>query len=260
MSKFDIFRRTKMVWGTFGAAHILSLLAAALIIFGLYFAIRKLSIKWQTVILGILSFSGIAAVIYNLVAWNSPIEYLPFHLCSINAILLPIVVFTRNKTLGNLLLFWSLGALFALVLNTAMAEAELFSMPFCFYYFPHVLEFGIPLILFKLGIIKKDFKCIPSTLGITLGIFIIVHFINLGLNSYCVTNNITDYAGNLIQVNYMFTLYHDNIPLLSNFYAILPYPFWYLLFVLPIIAIYLGCVYLKQIIGYFREKKNKHQA
>ena len=169
--------------------------------------------------------------------------------------MLPIVVFTRNKTLGNLLLFWSLGALFALVLNTSMATTELFSMPFCFYYFPHILEFGIPIILFKLGLIKKDFKCIPSTLIITLGIFIIVHFINVGLNSYCIENNITDYAGNIIQVNYMFTISHDNLPLLTTFYSIIPYPFWYLLFVLPIIAIYLGGVYLKQIIGYFKAKK-----
>lgn len=249
-----------MIWGTFSAAHIISLLAAVAIIVGLYFAIFKLSQKWQIIILGILSFSGIAAIIYNLVAWNSPIEYLPFHLCSINAILLPIVVFTRNKTLGNLLLFWSLGAVFALVLNTSMAEAELFSMPFNFFYFPHIFEFGIPIILFKLGIIKKDFKCIPSTLGITLGIFITVHFINLGLNAYCIANNVIDYAGNIIQVNYMFTMFHDNIPLLSTFYALIHYPFWYLLFVLPIIAIYLGVVYLKQIIGYFKEKKIKLQS
>jgi hypothetical protein len=135
-----------------------------------------------------------------------------------------------------------------------MAEAELFSMPFCFYYCPHVLEFGIPIILFKLGLIKKDFKCIPSTLVITLGIFIAVHFVNLALNSYCATNNITDYAGNLIQVNYMFTMFHDNIPLLTTFYAIIPHPFWYMLFVLPIIAIYLVIVYLPQIIGHFKLK------
>lgn len=244
-----------MVWGSFGLVHILSLGAAALIIIGLYFIVRMLSLKWKTFILGILSFSGIAAIIYNLVAWSSPLEYLPFHLCSINAILLPIVVFTRNKTLGNLLLFWSLGALLALILNTSMAEAELFSMPFCFYYFPHVLEFGIPIILFKLGLIKKDFKCIPSTLVITLGIFIAVHFVNLALNSYCATNNITDYAGNLIQVNYMFTMFHDNIPLLTTFYAIIPHPFWYLLFAVPVIAVYLCCVYLNQIIGYFKAKK-----
>lgn len=240
-----------MVWGNFTCTHFISLACAGLIIAGLYFSIFRLSEKSQTIILGILSFSGIAAIIYNLVAWNSPIEYLPFHLCSINAMLLPIVVFTKNKTLGNLLLFWSLGALAALVMNNAMASAELFSLPFCFYYFPHVLEFGIPIILFKLGIIKKDFRCLLSTIGITLGIFTAVHFINVLINNYCVANNVTDYAGNVIQVNYMFTITPDN-PLLALFYGIIPNAYWYLYLALPIIAIYLTMIYLPQII-----KRNK---
>ena len=143
-----------MTWGTFSIAHIISLLLGAGITIGLYFALKHRTQKTQTIVLGILSFAGIAAIIYNLVAWNSPIEYLPFHLCSLNAMLLPIVVFTRNKHLGNLLLLWAIGALAALILNTSVAEAEIFSWTFFFYYFPHVLEFGIPLIIFKLGLIK----------------------------------------------------------------------------------------------------------
>ena len=82
-----------MKWGCFGIVHIATLVLAVVIIAGLYFALRRASRKAQTIVLGILSFSGIAAIIYNLVTWGSPIEYLPLHLCSINAILLPIVVF-----------------------------------------------------------------------------------------------------------------------------------------------------------------------
>lgn len=243
-----------MTWGTFGIVHIISLFAAALIVVSLYYIVKPLSLRWQTVILGILSFSGIAAIIYNLVSWNSPLEYLPLHLCSINAILLPIVVVTRNKTIGNLLLFWSLGALLALILNYSMTEATLFSMPFNFYYFPHVLEFGIPIILFKLGIIKKDFKCIWSTLGVTLGIFTVVHFANVALNSYLLQNNVTDSAGEIIQVNYMFTITPEN-PLLALFYKLIPYPYWYLLLALPIIALYLTAVYMPQIISTAKNKR-----
>lgn len=236
-----------MKWGSFGVVHIATLALAALMILGLYFALRKASRKTQTIVLGVLSFSGIGAIIYNLVTWGSPVEYLPLHLCSINAILLPIVVFTRNKTLGNLLLVWCLGALAALVVNTAQAEFELNSWTFVFYYFPHVLEFGIPILLFSLGIIEKHPKYILSTLGITMLIYTGVHFCNLGLNAYLASKNVLDYAGELIQVNYMYSLDPEN-PLLAIFKQIIPYDYWYMYMIVPILAVYLGIVYLPQIL------------
>ncbi|MBQ9745982.1 MAG: YwaF family protein [Clostridia bacterium] len=232
-----------MVWGTFTLTHIITLLLGAAITIGLYFALKHTSRRTQTVVLGILSFAGIAAIIYNLVAWDSPIEYLPFHLCSLNAMLLPIVVFTKNKTLGNLLMLWSIGALAALVLNTSVAAAEITSWVFFFYYFPHVLEFGIPLIIFKLKLIELDRKCIWSTTAITFGSYVVIHFINVFVNQYCVANNILDWAGEVVQVNYMFSIFHDWNPLLKLFYDIIPYPFWYMLLCIPVVIIYLACLY-----------------
>ena len=232
-----------MVWGTFTLTHLLSLVLGAAITIGLYFALKHRTKKTQIIVLGILSFAGIAAIIYNLVAWDSPLEYLPFHLCSLNAMLLPIVVFTRNKHLGNLLMLWSIGALAALILNTSVASAEITSWVFVFYYFPHVLEFGIPLILFKLKLIPLDRKCIWSTTAITMGSYIAIHFINLAINSYCVANNIVDWAGNVIQVNYMFSLFHEYNPLLMLFYNIIPHSFWYMFLCIPVVIIYLGCLY-----------------
>ena len=92
-----------MKWGSFGPVHLGSLALAAAMIVCLYFALRKASRKVQTLVLGVLSFSGIATIIFNLVTWGSPLEYLPLHLCSLNALVLPIAVFTRSKALGNLL-------------------------------------------------------------------------------------------------------------------------------------------------------------
>ena len=243
-----------MKWGSFGLVHISTLILAAAIIFGLYFALRRASRKTQTIVLGVLSFSGIVAIIYNLVTWGSPIEYLPLHLCSINAILLPIVVFTRNKTLGNLLLVWCLGALAALVVNMAQAEYELASWTFVFYYFPHVLEFGIPILLFSLGIIEKHPKYILSTLAITMAIYTGVHLCNVGLNAWLEANNVLDYAGDLIQVNYMYSIVPEN-PLLALFKQVIPYDYWYMYMIVPILAIYLGIVYLPQILQNRKKKK-----
>lgn len=231
-----------MIWGTFSPVHFISLLFVAVMGVGLYYLLKNKTQCFQTIALGILSFSGIAAILFNLLAWSSPLEYLPLHLCSLNALVLPVAVFSRNKALGNLLLLWSLGAFIALVLNYSVAQAEIFSAVFWFYYLPHALEFIIPILLFALGHIKLDRRCIVSTLGITFAVFTIIHPINLIINSYCAENNILNPAGHLIQVNYMFTVSPDN-PLLSLFYSVIPSAYWYLYLCIPVILLYLGLIY-----------------
>ncbi len=242
-----------MLWGSFGIVHLSSLALAAALAAGLYFLLKNRSARTQTLVLGVLSFSGIAAILFNLLAWGSPLEYLPFHLCSLNALVLPVAVFTRNKTLNNLLLLWSLGALMALVVNTAQAEFEILSATFCFYFFPHVLEFAIPILMFRLGLVEKDPKCIGSTLVITVASYTLIHFINLGLNAYCAANALVDYAGNILQVNYMYSLVPEN-PVLALCYSLLPLPYWYMYLIIPIVAVYLLGVYSPQL---FRRNKAK---
>lgn len=231
-----------MTWGTFGIVHILSLVAGAALVAALYFLLRKRSVKVQMWVLGVLSFSGVAAIIYNLLMWDSPLEYLPLHLCSLNALVLPIAVLTRNKTLSNLLLVWSLGAVAALVLNYDVADAVLFGDVFCFFYFPHVLEFGIPILLFSLGLVKKDPKCIGSTLVITMASYTVVHLINKLINSLEIMNGDT-----VLQVNYMFSIEPTN-PLTALFYQVIPYEYWHMYMVLPIVLVYLLAVYAPQLL------------
>ena len=234
-----------MIWGTFGPVHILTLVLGAAMVVGLYYCLKKASKQVQTLVLGILSFSGIAAIIYNLVMWGSPLEYLPLHLCSINAILLPIVVFTRNKTLGNLLLVWSLGAAAALVMNQSVAGNEITSSIFFFYYFPHVMEFGIPILLFKLDLVKKDPRCIGSTIGITMLIYTFVHLFNKSLNFYCAAIKLL-VDGSVLQVNYMYSVKPKN-PLLAAFYKVIPYEYWYMYMIVPILVVYLLAIYAPQL-------------
>ena len=232
-----------MKWGTFGLVHIASLVFAAAMIVALYFVLKNKSEKVQTIVLGVLSFSGIAAVVYNLLMWGRPLEYLPLHLCSVNAMLLPAAVFSRNKTVNNLLLVWSLGALAALVMNQAVAEAMVLDPVFCFFYFPHVLEFGIPILMFKLGLAKKDPKCIVSTVGITMGVYTLIHFINKALNAA----QLLDLNGEVIRVNYMYSIDPEN-PLLALFYKVIPYESWYMYMIVPISVVYLLIVYAPQLL------------
>ena len=53
-------------WGTFTPQHIATLLLSAALIVGLHFLLRKLPQKQQTAILFVLSFAGIAAIVFNL--------------------------------------------------------------------------------------------------------------------------------------------------------------------------------------------------
>lgn len=243
-----------MIWGTFSLTHIITLVLAAGILAALYFLLRGKPRKTQTAVLGGLSFLGIAAIIYELVFKGAPLANLPLHLCSINAMLLPIVVFTRNKTFGNLLLVWCLGALAALVLNYDMTEAPLFSWNVFFYYFPHVVEFGIPILLVLLGHVKKDPKCIVSTIVLSMVIYTIVHFANLGINAYASAQNITYGGDTAFQANYMFSLRPNN-PLVELFYSFIPHQYWYMYLVLPIVVVYLLIVYTPEIIRWYKNRK-----
>ena len=231
-----------MKWGFFTPVHFVTLALAILMIIGLHFLLRRRSQKTQKVVLGVLSFSGIAAIVYNLLMWGSPLEYLPLHLCSLNALMLPVAVFTRDRRICNLLLVWCLGALAALILNVDMADTELMSWPFVFYYFPHVLETGIPVLLFSLGLAEKTPKCILSTMGITLAVYTAIHFVNVGINNWCAANSFSYNGTDIVSVNYMFSVQPTN-PLLQLFHQIIPGQYWYMYLVFPIVLVYLLIVY-----------------
>ena len=229
-----------MKWGFFTPIHIATLLAAAAMNLGLYYFLKHKSVKVQTLVMLPFSLLGVGAIIFNLLKWGSPLEYLPLHLCSINAMLLPVVLLTRSKTLGNLLLVWCLGALAALVMNFEMKDVELLSEAFFWYYFPHVFEFGLPLIFIKLGLVKMEAKYIPTTLALTMLIYTGVH-------------QIVDASGELIQVNYMFSINPSN-PLVALFYKLIPRRYWHMYLVLPILAVYLAAIYAPQLSAAHRRK------
>lgn len=250
-----------MTWGTFSTLHIITLVLSAAINIALYFILRNRTRRVQIITLFILSFAGVGAILFNLLTWGSPWEYLPLHLCSLNAMLLPVAVLTRNKKICNLLLLWSLGAYIALILNHAMSGAEIFSWTFFFYYFPHTLEAGIPILLFALGLVDRDYKTIKSTLIATFVSYTIIHFINLAINSAGFINP----EGEKIVVNYMFSLSPTN-PFLKFLWGIwatitsvLPFAigpeYFYISLALPIVLLYLGWWYLPELLDARRRRR-----
>lgn len=243
-----------MKWGSFGTVHFATLVFAALLLALTYLLLKNKSLKTQLTVLGIMSFMGNAATVYNLVVWNAPLEYLPLHLCALNGLVLPIAVFTRNKKLCNLLLLWSLGAFVALVANGTMAQADIFGWPFFFYYFAHVTELGVPLLLFSLGLVEKDHRCIGSTLGITWGTYTAVYGINKLINFLCALYQVTRPDGSIVQVNYMYSMGPID-PLSGALWNILPCEYWYMLLAMPLIAVYLAGMYAPQFLAQRRRQR-----
>ena len=232
-----------MPWGTFTPQHIATLFLSVAVIVGLHFLLRICSPKIQTAILFVLSFAGIVAILFNLLMWGFPLEYLPLHMCSVNAILLPVTVLSKNRFLGSLTLLWCLGAALALIVNTGQADFVIPSWAFFLYYIPHTLEIAVPVLLFTTGLIRFDFRTTPMTVVLTMGIYTLVHFANLALNRYAQANGILNYFGEIARLNYMFSLSPDGNPLLEFFWQVIPYPYWYMYGAIPLIVLYLGLIW-----------------
>ena len=123
-----------MLWGApFHTVHLITLAIAAALIVGFYFLLKYLPERARYICMLVLSFSGVVAIVYNMAAWGSPLEYLPFHMCSILAIMLPITVLTKSRYMGNLLLVWCLGSLLALIINHASGHFIIPSESFFIY-------------------------------------------------------------------------------------------------------------------------------
>jgi len=250
-----------MPWGFFSLTHILSLLFVPIFTVGMYYLLKGRSEKTQKWVMFPLSLVGIISMIFNVIYYyvtenESPLENLPLHLCSFNAIVLPIVILTKNKTLGNVLFLWCLGAVMALILNNEMCEYPFFSWPIFFYYWPHVIEFAFPILLVCLKLVDKDPKCILSSVLLTMGIYTVVHFINLGLNAYIAANNIVNSSGELILANYMYSLKENN-PLVGWFIQLIPGGYWHMYLAVPILVVYLLIVYAPDLLRNLKKKKVK---
>lgn len=247
-------------WGSFTPVHIISLVFAIVLPIAIYFILRKASRTVQTVVLFIMSLMGPFALTYELIVYgipSSPLQYLPLHLCSYNMLLTPILVLTKNKFLGNLLPLFSVGAFIALIFNSIQADYSIFSGVFFLYYFSHAFGASLPFLMLALRHVEAHPKYIlPSVIG-TIGLYTISHFANIAINDYLAANNVLDYMGELIQVNYMFSLHPHGNPFLTFLWNILPYSYWYIFLVIPIAAIYFTSLN----IGYFiKNKKQRYET
>ncbi len=250
-------------WGSFTPIHIASLITAVGMLLGLYFILKNKQEKTQKLVLFIISLIAPLSVLYNILVWgpqSTVLEYLPLHLCAINAILLPFLVWKKSDFLGNLLPVYSVGALAALVFNTFQAEYSIFDHVFAAYYFGHVVELGIPMLMLALRLVKIKPKYIGYCLLTTFVLYTAIHFVNVFVNYYLAANHFLDSSGNTIWVNYMYSIAPMGNPALEFFWNLLPYEYFYMLLTLPLFAIVYVLMNLGNIVRAVKARKNRQNA
>lgn len=233
-------------WGTF---HIITLICPIVLILLLYFILKNKELKVKKIFLFTFSLIGVVCMLIDMFYRIELIWYnLPFHLCTLTGIIIPIVILTQNKYLGNLILLWSLGALGALIFNLSETDLYTYNLDLWLYFLPHLIEVSLPITLILLKMIKFDFKTIPSTLLITFIAYTFAHILNYTYNTYS-TNEIG------ILSNFMFSYTHENNPFLLILYSLCPYRYFYMLLLFPFILLFLILLYLPQIIKNIKFKK-----
>lgn len=236
-----------MMYNQFGFFHIMTLVCSLLTPFILWLILRNKKDLTKRIVLGVFAFVGIALLIYEFIRDGRILYDLPFHLCSLNGLLIPFVLIYKNKKLGNMLLLWCVGALGALIFNFEVDMLPI-SDPRCWTYFvPHYVQLTIPISMGILKIFEVDYKTIPSTLLLTFISYTIVHLINK-------TFAAIDPA---LATNYMFSVYHQNNVFLLFMWNICPYEYFYMLLMLPFILFLFLIIYSKQFIHIIKSKVKK---
>ncbi len=228
-------------WTMFSLQHFITIIIAVLIGVILYYFLKKVSDRKRTIVLFVLSLFGWAAIIYNLIYYKSPLTNLPLELCSINAILLPILVLTNNKVLGNIMPVMAVGAFGAIILNFG-CDYPIFSWSFFFYYFPHLMEGVIPWLLVFYKKIKPELKHMFSGILIIIVFYTFAHFINV-----IITNN-TEY-----KTNYMFSMHPSNV-ILEVVWNMCPHQYWYMFIFSPVLLFLFTIYNIKNIIDKIKNR------
>ena len=87
-----------------------------------------------------------------------------------------------------------------------------------------------------------------------MGLYTCVHFINLGLNRFFITNNIRNPENEVVLSNYMYSIKPNN-PLSEFFQSILPGDYWHMYLAVPILLVYLLIIYAPELIRKLKKTK-----
>ena len=228
----------------FSYQHLLLIFIDIIYIFSMIYFLRNKSKKTQKIVLlslniacalifaGRMFFGWEGSRIYN---EGSKTSLLPFELCNLNIFISLIALIIDKKFLNNYLYFVSMiGALVPLLvfpdIHMITNGNNLFHYMFFDYWFIHTQLVLIPLAMISWKWFKPNFKIIPY---VSLTLF--------GVHLFCfLSSALLRNFPSFSTANYMYTMSHNNLPVLRNLYSIIPFPYLYELpLIIPIVGLFI---------------------
>jgi len=113
-----------------------------------------------------------------------PLNNLPFHLCNLATILIPISILTKSKRLFSFNLYVNVvGALIAILLPDN--DSGILSFSFLKFAYEHTLDFAVPLLAVSLKVMPRgSFKQLLRGIGLFAVYFVVVMILNVWLFNY----------------------------------------------------------------------------
>lgn len=227
----------------YNLVHISILAFFPILIVSSYFIFRNKSQKAKDIymyvlmaITFVLAWSGyFYKVIFNVDnASKNFLVQLPFHLCSINAILYPLFFVFRNKmnnlfkttTFAFMYFVGMLGAFLAMALDAPVTvmgpDRSLLDYTVFEYWAKHGLIFSIPILLIILGYYKPKYIDIIKCSVLFLILIVIAHILNVTFTT------INHSMGGEKVANFFYTIHPDNMIGLKQVFDVIEIPLVYL--------------------------------
>ncbi|HAR57320.1 MAG TPA: hypothetical protein DCR62_01005 [Acholeplasmatales bacterium] len=215
----------------FSYQHILLLLIDVIYIFLLIFLLRKKSNQLKRKILlgltiacclifaGRMFFGWEQSRIFNN---GSKVTLLPIELCNINIIITLIALVINKKFLNNYMYYVTMiGGLIPLLVfpdcHMITQGNNLFHYMFLDFWFIHTNLVAIPIAMIAWGFFQPEKKQIPKVILTLVGIYLFAFLSSIILRNF----------DSFQTANYMYSLRHNNLPILKQLYSIIPIPFVY---------------------------------
>lgn len=252
----------------------LKVLLIAIILAGIMFVfLKKFPLKHKLIFL----LSACVPVIFIVIRFVQRIttldhagyilQAIPFTLCGIASILIPLTILTKNKIIANFLYFISFPAtVFAIALDNTIT-LSLSNVDYWSFVVPHTMYFVHIGLMLYFKYIKPEIKKLPFVLIAFIILISVMHLLNL------LTGRLFPIEGEFT-TNYIYTMYPGDrggppdyvikmFPLLKQAWEIISIPYLYLYLLIPVLAAVCGVLSLplikrttyKKLFGVFQHKK-----